>query len=59
MWVFRRIKSGRCWIWETLIRLDVYFGELNLGGVWVFRRSKSGRRWIRAALDLGGVVIRL
>ena len=23
MWVFRRTKSGRDWIWEALIRLDV------------------------------------
>ena len=38
---FRRTKSGRHWLWEALIRLDVgiYLGELNLGGV------GSGRRW--------------
>ena len=37
---FRRTKSGRHWLWEALIRLDVgiYLGELNLAGV------ESGRR---------------
>ena len=34
-----RTKSGRHWIWEALIRLDVGF-----------RRTKSGRDWIWEAL---------